>query len=98
MNELILDLNLACCVLTGLLIEPSLNYTTLLKRNRKVISVNACLATTNIPQVVEFLSYQGIGGIKGNITTENIVLTTDLHYIRFVCLSYCYVYTTTLIL
>ena len=49
----------------GLLIEPSLNYTTLRRRNRKVYSVNACLATKNTPHLVEFLSYGGIGGIKG---------------------------------
>ena len=52
--------------LLGLLIEPSLNYSTLRRRNRKVYSVNACLATKNTPHLVEFLSYGAIGGVKGN--------------------------------
>lgn len=52
---------------TGLLIEPSLDYSKMLTRNRKVTSVNACLATKNVPHVVEFLSYNAIGGIKGEV-------------------------------
>ena len=56
----------------GLLIEPSLEYPKLLKRNRKVTSVNACMATKNYPHVVEFYSYKGIGGIKGNIAIVTI--------------------------
>ena len=54
-------------VFIGLLIEPSLDYATLLKRNRKVASVNACLATKIVPHVVESLSYKAIGGIKGKL-------------------------------
>ena len=52
---------------TGLLIEPSLYYPKMLARKRKVASVNACLSTKRIPHVVEFLSYKGIGGIKGEV-------------------------------
>ena len=52
-------------VFEGLLIEPSLDYSTLLKRNRKVKSINACLATKNVPQVVEFISNKQVGAIKG---------------------------------
>ena len=49
----------------GLLIEPSLDYTRLLERNRNVKSINACLAPNGVPSVVEFLSYESLGGIKG---------------------------------
>ena len=59
-------------IFIGLLIEPSLEYATLIKRNRKVTSVNACLATKNVPHVVEFLSYKAIGGIKGELILEHI--------------------------
>ena len=44
-----------------------MEYPKLLKRNRKVTSINACMATKDYPHVVEFYSYKGVGGIKGNI-------------------------------
>ena len=52
------------CIL-GLLIEPSKDYQTLLTRNRKVFSINACLSKESSPSVVEFLNHGAIGGIKG---------------------------------
>ena len=58
-------------IFTGLLIEPSLDYSTLLKRNRKVTSINACLATKKVPHVFEFLSYNALGGIQGKMISEN---------------------------
>ena len=51
--------------LLGLLIEPSKDYKTLLTRNRKVFSINACLSKESSPSVVEFLNHGAIGGIKG---------------------------------
>ena len=51
----------------GLLIEPSKDYATLLTRNRKITSINACLSKDSSPHVVEFQSYGAIGGIKGEI-------------------------------
>lgn len=52
-------------ILIGLLVEPSKDYATLLTRNRKVTSINACLSKDGSPHVVEFQSYGAIGGIKG---------------------------------
>ena len=52
-------------VLIGLMIEPSNNYEALLTRNRKVTSIKACLSLDRYPSVVEFMSYKGVGGIKG---------------------------------
>ena len=51
--------------LLGLLIEPSRDYKTLLTRNRKVFSINACLSKESSASVVEFLNHGAIGGIKG---------------------------------
>ena len=50
-----------------------MEYPKLLKRNRKVTSVNACMATKDHPHVVEFYSFKGIGGIKGNILIDLIL-------------------------
>ena len=47
------------------MIEPSNNYDILLTRNRKVTPIKACLSLDGYPSVVEFMSYKGIGGIKG---------------------------------
>ena len=51
---------------SGLLIEPGLDYKKLLKKHRKVSTINACLAPNGVPSVVEFLSFESLGGIKGN--------------------------------
>lgn len=50
---------------SGLLIEPGLDYKKLLKKHRKVSNINACLAPNGVPGVVEFLSFESLGGIKG---------------------------------
>ena len=74
----------------GLLIEPSKDYATLLKRNRNVTSINACLSKDDSPHVVEFQSYGAIGGIKGDIYYFIIYKSTyfhpDLYYMHIECL------------
>ena len=57
---------------SGLLIEPGLDYPKLLNKKRKAYSINACLARKNHCEVVEFLSYKGIGGIKGIFVHKRI--------------------------
>ena len=52
---------------TGLLIEPSRKFDTLIQRNRKAKCLNVCLATKPFPHEVDFLDCAEIGGIKGEI-------------------------------
>ena len=52
---------------TGVLIEPSSNYTTLRKRNRKIKSLNVCLSRKTTPEIVTFLDASGVGGIEGEV-------------------------------
>ena len=67
----------------GLLIEPSKDYATLLTRNRKITSINACLSKDRSPHVVEFQSYGAIGGIKGKmhhfITYMNLLISIQIY-------------------
>lgn len=52
---------------TGLLIEPSSKFNTLIQRNRRAKCLNVCLATKPFPHEVDFLDCDEIGGIKGEI-------------------------------
>ena len=52
---------------TGLLVEPSSMYKTLLSRNRNAQTVNVCLATQSIPHKVEFMDCAELGGIRGEV-------------------------------
>ena len=63
---------------TGLLIEPSSDYETLLKKNRKAKSLNVCLAIKNFPHEVEFLDCDVVGGIKGIIQKNTATIFTVL--------------------
>ena len=63
-------INVSHFITLGLLIEPSLDYEQLLKRNRKIISINSCISMDNSPHVMEFLNYGALGGIKGKIAQE----------------------------
>ena len=64
---------------TGLLIEPSSDYKTLLKKNRKAKSLNVCLAIKNFPHEVEFLECDVTGGIKGIIEKITAIIFTVLY-------------------
>ena len=73
---------------TGVLIEPSSNYTTLRLRNRKVKSLNVCLSRKSIPEEVTFLDYGEVGGIEGEVRgwTSEVVNSANTTRIKVVCL------------
>ena len=53
-------------ILKGLLIEPNVkSYKKLLKKNRHVKSINACLSRTQFPELVNFINADGISGLDG---------------------------------
>ena len=64
--------------MSGLLIEPSRDYDTLIKKNRKVNSLNVCLATKKHPHMVQFYNYDMIGGIKGKYREKCLSLRIHL--------------------
>jgi len=50
---------------TGLLVEPNLfNYQTLLGKQRKAASINACYAMTPLPTLVDFVNAKAVSGIQ----------------------------------
>ena len=73
---------------TGVLIEPSSNYTTLRQRNRKVKSLNVCLSRKSIPEIVTFLDASDIGGIEGEVKgwAKDFVNSPNTTRITKVCL------------
>ena len=73
---------------TGILIEPSSNYTMLRQRNRKVKSLNVCLSRKPIPEEVTFLDCYDIGGIEGEVKawTKDFVNTPETTRVKKTCL------------
>ena len=57
----------------GLLVEPNLfNYQTLLGKQRKATSINACYAMTPLPTLVDFVNAKAVSGIQGRLDYSSI--------------------------
>ena len=60
-------------LIIGLLVEPNLfNYQTLLGKQRKATSINACYAMTPLPTLVDFVNAKAVSGIQGMLCHLNI--------------------------
>ena len=69
-NEIDLKINI---FIIGLLVEPNLfNYQTLLGKQRKATSINACYAMTPLPTLVDFVNAKAVSGIQGMLCHLNI--------------------------
>ena len=77
----------------GLLVEPNLfNYQTLLGKQRKATSINACYAMTPLPTLVDFVNAKAVSGIQGMLCLFDKTNCLNIHtilYQLFISLS-CY--------
>ena len=64
----------------GLLIEPNVkSYTKLLKKNRRVKSINSCLSRAHIPELVNFINADGISGLQGKFAKKSHIDSTQIN-------------------
>ena len=55
-------------LIVGLLVEPNTrSYQDLLTKNRKVTSINVCVSSTQLPELVDFVNAGTISGLKGTV-------------------------------
>ena len=80
----------------GLLVEPNLfNYQTLLGKQRKATSINACYAMTPLPTLVDFVNAKLVSGIQGMLCLFDKTNYINIHtilYQLFISLSFYCIY------